>query len=143
MSLSPYNFFEAIGSKKQNLIEGDSAAAKDWKGQNFVVMRQLSQHIDSILIVEQLNQLPNITPESLYMLLLARIRQQRRKWVKGGVDKDSEDFKIVSRHFGYSHDKTEQAMKFLSQDFIKSLYDLYDEGGSSRKRVPTRKKKAK
>jgi hypothetical protein len=139
---TPYTLFNDVCNNKE-LDFDDPVVKKAWKDMNFVVMRALSNHIDCILFVDRLNNIPNITEESLYRLLIARIRKARRKWIYGKPIPDDNDLEVVCKYFDFSKEKGEEALELLSDAFVASLYDKFDTGGTGRKRVRTLKKKKK
>lgn len=132
MAYTPYNFFDDIGNAKKMLIE-DPIARKDFKGMSFVVLRALSFHIDAILIVDQINNNPGMSEESMYRILTARIRKMRRKWLYEKALAWTPELEAIQAEYGYSLEKALEAQKLLSKDFVKSLVAKHsDFGGTGR-----------
>lgn len=139
MSLSPYNFFNNISHEKHDVTQDDIFALKSFN--SFVMLRVFSFHIDSILIAEKLNRLPNASNETVYKYLLARVRKKRRKWVYPKEDAITPDLELIMKHYDYSLEKAIEARKLLSEEFIAKIAESYDEGGFTKPKGKRKRKK--
>ena len=95
----------------------------------FVVNRALSNHIDCILHVNELNVYPSLDKDMQYNYLLNTIRPMKRKfqpWQKASKDKDIE---CVKTYFGYSNQKAIEALRILTDEQIAEIRKRTDKGG--------------
>ena len=105
----------------------DELDYKDYKP--FIVNRALSNHMDCVLYVNEMNIHPEIEKELQYQYLLNTIRSMKRKfqpWQKSEVDKNIE---CVKEYFGYSNQKAKEALRILNDEQIAEIKRRTDKGG--------------
>lgn len=95
----------------------------------FIVNRALSYHKDCVLYVNEINIIPGIDADIQYHYLLNTIRPMKRKfqaWQKTEVLKDIEHVKL---YFGYSNEKSREALRILNEDQIAEIRAKTNKGG--------------
>ena len=99
----------------------------------FVVNKALSQHIDCIFYVNEMNKnhhIDNRMQYDYYFYSLRRYNRQYQKWFK---NKNSDDLELVKEYYGYSTIKAKQVLEILSDEEIKYIKKRMDKGGISTK----------
>ena len=126
MSLSPFDFINAINLTKKNLFE-DPQASKDYKP--FLVNRGLSYFPDTVLYANEMNRNAGIPEDWQFSFFLNTIPKKKRfsKWHK--KDADSESLTLVKEYFGYSSEKALEALSILSDDQLVMIKEKLYKGG--------------
>jgi hypothetical protein len=122
--MSPFDYADFILRKKTP--EGD-LDFKDYAP--FLINRSLSNHLDCVLHVNEINMWPGIDKDMQYQYLLNSIRPMKRKfvpWQKADSDRDIECVKI---YFGYSNAKAKEALRILTDEQIADIKTKIDTGG--------------
>ena len=85
-----------------------------------VINKGFSYFIDSILYVNEVNQRHGLTNKQHYDYLFNSLRkkQRRSKWFK---KTPIDNIELISKVYGYSPQKAEQALSILSKDQIEVL----------------------
>ena len=122
--MSPFDYADYILRKKSP--EGDL----DYRDYDpFLINRSLSNHLDCVLHVNEMNMWPGLDKDMQYQDLLNSIRPMKRKfvpWQKADSDKDIECVKI---YFGYSNAKAKEALRILTDEQIAEIKTKIDTGG--------------
>ena len=126
MSLSPFDFINAINLTKKNLFE-DPQASKDYKP--FLVNRGLSYFPDTVLYANEMNRNAGIPEDWQFSFFLNTIPKKKRfsKWHK--KDADSESLTLVKEYFGYSSEKALEALSILSDEQVVMIKEKLYKGG--------------
>ena len=122
--MSPFDYADYILRNKTP--EGD-LDFKDYAP--FLINRSLSNHLDCVLFVNEINMWSGIDKDMQYQYLLNSIRPMKRKfvpWQKADSDKDIECVKI---YFGYSNAKAKEALRILTDEQIADIKTKIDTGG--------------
>ena len=118
------HWLNSINFTKENLLEEDPTL----KYPAFVVNKCLSGSIDSVLFANEMNKSHHLDLKLQYEFLLNSLRKKRRfaPWLK----KDKvEDLDAVKKYYGYSNEKAQQAMRFLTKEQIKYIKQKLNTGG--------------
>ena len=116
----------SILQTKKSVIH-DDIDLKDYTP--FVVNRALSYHIDCVLYANEMNLHPELEKDLQYSYLLNTIRPMKRKfqpWQKSEVEKNIES---VKTYFGYSNQKSKEALRILNDEQIAEIKRRTDKGG--------------
>ena len=125
------NLIEALNSineNKNNIIRDSNApdlAARLYP--RFPVARTLSYSLDCIFLVNEVNKLGDtIDNRQHYEFLLGVIPSRRRynKWEKPEI---TEDEKMAMEIFGYSLEKSRDALSVLTADQVNTLRSVYEQ----------------
>ena len=117
---SPFDYVKSINEKKY---------CHELTGYNpYLTNRCFSQHIDTILMAEEMNQAHTLAPDLQYEFYYYAVRRGRRF---GFPPKPPEvdHLELIQRHYGYSREKAMQALKLLTPDQIQSILRSKDTGG--------------
>ena len=124
--MKPFDFINAITTTKEDLFK-DPIANKDYNA--FLVNRGLSYFQDTILWANMMNMnhhMPNDMQFQFYINIITK-KKRFSKWVK--KEKDSNSFSLVKEYYGYSDEKTRQALDILSDDQIATIEQKLYKGG--------------
>ena len=124
--MKPFDFINAITTTKEDLFK-DPIANKDYSA--FLVNRGLSYFQDTILWANLMNMnhhMPNDMQFQFYINIITK-KKRFSKWVK--KEKDSNSFLLVKEYYGYSDEKTRQALDILSDDQIATIEQKLYKGG--------------
>lgn len=95
----------------------------------YVVNRALSQHMDCLLYVQQMNLYPELPRKLQYHYFLNTIRPMKRKFQPWQKKDKIENLECVKEYFGYSDEKARQALHILNNDNIAFIKKQIDKGG--------------
>ena len=124
--MKPFDFINAITTTKEDLFK-DPIANKDYNA--FLVNHGLSYFQDTILWSNMMNMnhhMPNDMQFQFYINIITK-KKRFNKWVK--KEKDSNSFLLVKEYYGYSDEKTRQALDILSDDQIATIEQKLYKGG--------------
>ena len=124
--MKPFDFINAITTTKEDLFK-DPIANKDYNA--FLVNHGLSYFQDTILWANMMNMnhhMPNDMQFQFYINIITK-KKRFSKWVK--KEKDSNSFLLVKEYYGYSDEKTRQALDILSDDQIATIEQKLYKGG--------------
>jgi GTP-dependent phosphoenolpyruvate carboxykinase len=122
-----FDFLNDISHKKKGVIRDDPLAEKDYKP--YVINKFLSQHIDCILYVNEMNIRPHCDKILQFDYLINSLRKQFRrssKWLKPDFFDNAE---IVKEYFGYSTPKAKQALEILTEEQLDYIRFKLRKGG--------------
>ena len=90
----------------------------------FVVNKCLSYFPDTILQVNNMNMYPAIDRRMQFHYLQNSIRKRKRfsKWNK---NEQSDKLDVVKRHYGYSNQKAEEALRIMTDEQVEHLITLH------------------
>lgn len=121
------DWLNSINSTKENLMEEDETAKKDYAP--YIINRCLSSHIDTILFANEMNMNSGLDKDMQYSFFLNTIRKRKRfsPWLRKDKIKDLE---CVKQYYGYSNEKASQALKILSKEQINFIKQRLEIGGT-------------
>lgn len=127
--MSPFDFLNAINYSKDNLFESDPQAKKDYKP--FIINRGLSYFPDTVFYANQMNQHPSLDKDMQFSFFLNIVSRKKRfsKWSK--KDADTESIDLVKEYYGYSSEKSAEALKVLSEENLNMIKKKLCKGGKS------------
>jgi hypothetical protein len=127
MSLSPFDFINAISLSKKDLMADDNLAHKDYVP--FIVNRGLSYFPDTILYANEMNLKAGIPNDWQFSFYLNSIPKKKRfsKWHKKDVA--SESFRLVKEYYGYSDEKCKDALTILTEHHLTMIKEKLFKGG--------------
>ena len=119
------DYLNAINWTKVNLLDGDDLTWEK-KYPPYVINRCLSQHIDSIMMANEMNFHHSLTKRLQFHFLLNSIRKRKRFGGKWATTSKSKNLEYVKEYYGYSNAKAKTALDILDKkqlDFIKEKLD--------------------
>ena len=116
------DWLNSINFTKEDLSED----IKDYSP--YVINRCLSGNLDCIMFVNEMNRYHNLDKDMQYNFYLNTLRKRKRfsPWLR--KDKVT-DLQSVKQYYGYSNEKSENALKILTPEQIKFIKQRLDTGG--------------
>ena len=99
---------------------------KEYKKLVFLTNRGLSQHVDCLSYVNDMNQMNYLAPRMQYDYLFRTIRKTKRPFTKWAKGPKKEDVAFLQKHLDYSERK---ALDVLTRwpSYAKNLMEVYGE----------------
>lgn len=125
--MTPFDFINAINLTKKDLLAEDPIAVKDYSP--FLVNKGLSYFPDTVLYANEMNVNSGIPSDWQFHFFLNSIPKKKRfsKWHKKDALTDS--FRLVKEYYGYSDEKTKEALSVLSDDQLAMIKEKLYKGG--------------
>ena len=126
--MNPFDYLNAINWSKVNLLDGDDLTWEK-KYPPYVINRCLSQHVDTILMANEMNQRHSISKRLQFHFLINSIRKRKRfggKWV---TTSRSNNLDLIKEYYGYSNTKAKVALDILTKEEINLIKQKLDKGG--------------
>ena len=121
------DYLNAINHTKETLLDRED---EEWekKYPPFVVNKCVYPFQDTIMLVNEINQLPHVDKKLQFDFLINSIRSRKRytPWLKA---KKIEDLQYVKEYYGYSNEKAKQALDILSDEQIATIKEKLNKGG--------------
>ena len=121
------DYLNAINHTKETLLDTED---EEWekKYPPFVVNKCIYPFQDTIMLVNEINQLPHVDKKLQFDFLINSIRSRKRytPWLKA---KKIEDLQYVKEYYGYSNEKAKQALDILSDEQIATIKEKLNKGG--------------
>ena len=122
------DYLNAINWSKVNLLDGDDLTWEK-KYPPSVINCCLSQHVDTILMANEMNQRHSISKRLQFHFLINSIRKRKRfggKWV---TTSRSNNLDLIKEYYGYSNTKAKVALDILTKEEINLIKQKLDKGG--------------
>lgn len=125
MTLSPFDFLNAINDTKIDLME-DPANEKSYVP--FMVNRALSYFPDTAVMANEMNVRHHANNKLQFHFLLHIVRKRKRfsKWVKPD---QQHDLDAVKQCYGYSNEKARQVLPLLTHEQLHQIHQATSRGG--------------
>jgi hypothetical protein len=121
------DYLNAINHTKERLLDSED---EEWekKYPPFVVNKCVYPFQDTIMLVNEINQLPHLDKKLQFDFLLNSVRSRRRfsPWLKANKLDNLED---VKEYYGYSNEKAKQALDILTDEQIATIKQKLNKGG--------------
>ncbi len=121
------SYLKAINQTKEPLMDGED---EEWERKYvpFIVNKCVGAFPDTIMLVNEINQLPNVDKKLQFDFLINSLRPRKRftPWVKAmKVD----NLEYVKEYYGYSNGKAKSALEILSDEQISAIRKKLNKGG--------------
>ena len=126
--MTPFDFVNEILYGKKNILNEQSENVYI----PFIVNRSLSQHMDCVFYVNEVNRRPHLDKVMQNSFLINTIRSRKRPFMKWVKPEKAEDLECVKRYYGISTTKAREALSLLGDEQIQQLKALNDKGGITR-----------
>ena len=121
------DYLNAINHTKETLLDTED---EEWekKYPPFVVNKCVYPFQDTIMLVNEINQLPHLDKKLQFDFLINSIRSRKRytPWLKANK---IEDLEYVKEYYGYSNEKAKKALDILSDEQIATIKEKLKKGG--------------
>ena len=121
------DYLNAINTTKESLMDSDDETWEK-KYPPFVVNKCLMPFQDTIFIVNEMNQLPNIDKKLQFDFFLNSLRPRKRfsPWAKATK---LENLEYVKEFYGYNNEKAKDALDILDDEQISAIKTKLNKGG--------------
>ena len=125
--LKLFDFLDAINSSKKNLFDDHDNARAIYSP--YIINNGLSQHMDTIMYANEMNQHFSIPKEWQFSFYLNGVPKKKRygKWAK--KDADSDSINTIMEYYKYSRMEAEQALSVLTEDQLNMIKEKIKKGG--------------
>ena len=121
------DYLNAINHTKEKLMDTED---EEWerKYPPFIVNKCLAPFQDTILLVNEMNQYPNVDKKLQFDFFINSLRPRKRftPWVKA---KKLDDIEYVKEFYGYNNEKAKVALTILNDDQIATIKQKLNKGG--------------
>jgi hypothetical protein len=121
------DYLNAINNTKEPLMDSEDETWEK-KYPPFVVNKCLMPFQDTIFIVNEMNQLPNIDKKLQFDFFLNSLRSRKRysPWAKATK---LENLEYVKEFYGYNNEKAKAALDILNDEQISAIKRRLNKGG--------------
>ena len=123
------DYLNSINYSKEKLLDSED---EQWekKYPPFIINKCVAPFPDTILLVNELNQLHHVDKKLQYDFLLNSVRKQNRyaPWMKASKTKNLE---CVKEYFGYNNEKARSALNILNDEQIAYIKTKLIKGGKN------------
>jgi Bacteriophage clamp loader A subunit len=95
----------------------------------YMVNRALSQHMDCILHVNEMNRNYGLDNDLQFQYYLNSIRPMKRPFQKWAKVENDKDLDAVKEYFGYSNEKAKMALQILNNEQLTYIKNKINKGG--------------
>ena len=128
--IGPFEYVKSVSETKEYMLDKDQHDYMDiiYAYNPFMVNRSLSNHIDSIMIANEMNCKPHLNNQMQYDFLFHILRKKKRygKWAK---PPKYDNLELVQKYYKYSKRKALAVLSILSEEDIAIIKSEMDEGG--------------
>ncbi len=122
-----FDFLNDINYRKTNSMKDDPDCEKDYIP--FNVNRMLSENVDSVLFVNEMNIRFHCDKRLQYEYFINSLRKRKRRANKWLTAESFDDIQCIKEYYNYSTRKAKDALKVLSQDDIECIKKRLFKGG--------------
>ena len=123
------DYLNAINHTKETLLDTED---EEWekKYPPFVVNKCVYPFQDTIMLVNEINQLPHLDKKLQFDFLINSIRPRKRftPWVKANK---LENLEYVKEFYGYNNEKARIALSILNDEHIATIKRRLNKGGKN------------
>ena len=121
------DYLNAINHQKTNIMDTDDEMWEK-KYPPFIVNKCLAPFTDTIMLVNEINQLHHLDKKLQYDFLLNSLRTRKRfaPWVKATK---LENLEYVKEYYGYNNEKAKVALDILDDEQISAIKQKMNKGG--------------
>ena len=123
------DYLNTINQTKQYLMDEDPGWEKNYPP--FVINKCMSQHLDTIMFANEMNQYPGLDKKLQYDFFINIVRP-RKRFSPWGKKEKVKDLEYVKQYYGYSTEKALQALRILSPTQLDVIKTKLNKGGKKR-----------
>ena len=121
------DYLKAINYTKEPLLDTED---EQWekKYPPFIINKCVAPFPDSLMLVNEINQLHHLDKKLQFDFLLHRLRARKRytPWMKA---KKLENLEYVKEYYGYNNEKAKSALDILNDEQISAIKTKLNKGG--------------
>jgi hypothetical protein len=123
------DYLNSINLNKNYLMDEDPLWEKNYPV--YVVNRCMSQHLDTIMVANEMNLHSHLDKKLQYDFFINTVRP-RKRFSPWGKKQKVDDLELVKQYYGYSSEKAIQALRILTQTQIDFIRTKLNTGGKKR-----------
>ena len=123
------DYLNSINLTKDYLMDEDPLWEKNYHV--YVGNRCMSQHLDTIMVANEMNQNSHLDKKLQYDFFINTVRP-RKRFSPWGKKQKVDDLELVKQYYGYSNEKAIQALRILTPDQIDFIRTKLNKGGKKR-----------
>ena len=120
------DYLNSINQTKEYLMDEDPGWEKNYP--SFVINKCMSQHLDTIMIANEMNQYPGLDRKMQYDFFINIVRP-RKRFSPWGKKQKVDDLELVKQYYGYSNEKAKQALRILTPTQLDVIRTKLNKGG--------------
>ena len=121
------SYLKAINQTKEPLMDGED---EEWERKYvpFIVNKCVGAFPDTIMLVNEINQLPNVDKKLQFDFLRTSLRSRKRftPWIKASK---MDNLECIKEFYGYSNVKAKAALDILNDEQITIIKSKLFKGG--------------
>ena len=121
------DYINAINYTKESLLDSED---EQWekKYYPFIVNKCVAPFPDTVMLVNEINQLPHLDKRLQFDFLINSLRPRKRftPWLKA---KKLKNLEYVKEYYGYNNEKAKEALDILNDEQISAIKRKLDKGG--------------
>ena len=122
-----FDYLNAITYNKKDVIEDDPIIEKFYPA--YQVNKTLSQNLDCILYVNEMNLRPSCDEKLQFDYLIINIRKRFRKAEKWLTPESLTDIDCIKEYYNYSDEKARRVLNIFPADEIVMIREIVQKGG--------------
>ena len=122
-----FDYLNAITYNKKDVIEDDPIIEKFYPA--YQVNKTLSQNLDCILYVNEMNLRPSCDEKLQFDYLINNIRKRFRKAEKWLTPESLTDIDCIKEYYIYSDEKARRVLNIFPADEIVMIREIVQKGG--------------
>ncbi len=122
-----FDYLNAITYNKKDVIEDDPIIEKFYPA--YQVNKTLSQNLDCILYVNEMNLRPSCDEKLQFDYLINNIRKRFRKAEKWLTPESLTDIDCIKEYYNYSDEKARRVLNIFPADEIVMIREIVQKGG--------------
>jgi hypothetical protein len=123
------DYLKAVNQTKEHLLDSED---QEWerKYPPFIVNKCVAPFPDTVMLVNEINQLPHVEKKLQFDFLLNSLRPRKRftPWLKA---KKLDNLEYVKEYYGYSNEKAKTALDILTDEQISAIKRKLYKGGKN------------
>ena len=123
------DYIKAINQTKENLMDTED---EQWEKKYlpFIVNKCVAPFPDTIMLVNEINQLHHLDKKLQFDFLLNSLRSRKRytPWLKATK---LENLEYVKEYYGYNNEKAKAALDILDDEQISAIKQRTNKGGKN------------
>jgi len=123
------DYLKAVNHTKERLLDTED---EEWerKYPPFIVNKCVAPFPDTVMLVNEINQLPHLDKKLQFDFLINSLRPRKRytPWMKA---MKLENLEYVKEYYGYNNEKAKAALDILTDDQISAIKRKLYKGGKN------------
>jgi len=95
---------------------------------SYIINKCMSQHMDTIMIANEMNQYQHLDKKLQYDFFINIVRP-RKRFSPWGKKQKVDDLELVKQYYGYSNEKAKQALRILTPTQLDVIRTKLNKGG--------------